>query len=86
MKRFIATINTSQNVILKFCFTHIYTIDGECYFITTFDRDIKLHSFYMKPVANTWQIVQPAQKLASWVMEMEHELAAEIKKRKQLTI
>jgi hypothetical protein len=40
----------------------------------------------MKPVANTWQIVQPAQKLASWVMEMEHELAAEIKKRKQLTI
>jgi hypothetical protein len=34
----------------------------------------------MKPVANTWQIVQPGQKLASWVMEMEHVLATEIKK------
>ena len=86
MKRFTATIRASQNVILKFSFTHIYTIDGECYFVTTVDRYIKLHSFYMKPVANTWQIVQPGEKLPSWVLEIEHVLAIEIKKRKQLTI
>ena len=75
MTTFIVKIKTPFNGLLEFYFASIETIHGKKYFVTTVDKEIKSHVFYMRKVDGYWRIDTSAHTIQKWIMDLEIDLA-----------
>ena len=79
MKNFIKDIKIPGDGRLQFFFTKVYTLDGYKYFVTTIDKHIKSHIFYMLNINGSWQIDKSKNTIAEWILTLENEFNSAIR-------
>jgi|GEM_PF-1811733 len=62
----------SQNGVLLFDFTRIYTVSGPVYFVSVSNRLVR-ESFQMKEESGEWSITRTAG-VQDWLLQLEPEL------------